>query len=255
MTTKMTVSGGRDTVSDGGDTVSPPDGPEYYNGIHYPSADGEPLAENDFQAMAMTYLFGALRGWFRNRADIYVMMDMLTYYVEGDPQRSFAPDIAVMFGANGNHPRYSWMVWRENGVLPGVIIEVASQNTWRADAGYKRDLYARLGVGEYWRHDPTGEYFFPTLIGERLVNGRYEPIELSGDESGGLRGHSEALGLDLRVLRDREPNLRLYDPATGEWLRSLEEERQARLAAEAARDEAEAEIRRLREMLGEAGRI
>ena len=240
MTTRLTAGevGAAGTV-DGGVA---PDGPEYHNGIFYPSSDGEPLAENDFQAIVMSYLFGALRNWFRNRTDIYVVMDMLIYYVEGDPNRSVAPDIAVMVGADGNHPRYSWMTWRENGVLPGLIIEVASPNTWRADAGDKRDLYARLGVGEYWRHDPTGEHFFPTLVGERLVNGRYEPIELSNDESGTLRGHSEALGLELRVLEDREPNLRLYDPVEGEWLRSLEEETEARLAAEA-------ENRRLRELL------
>ena len=252
MTTKTTLSGPPEAAS-------PPDDPHYHDGIYYPSSDGEPLAENDFQAIAMSYLFGALRAWFRNRPDIYVIMDMLIYYVEGNPERSFAPDIAVMFGANGNHPRYSWMTWRENGVLPGLIIEVASPNTWRADAGDKRDLYARLGVGEYWRFDPTGEHFFPTLVGERLVNGRYEPIDLSGgesgDESGILRGRSEALGLDLCVLQDREPNLRLYDPVEGEWLRSLEEETEARRRSEARLAQAEAENRRLREALREAGGI
>ena len=236
-----------------------PDGPEYHNGIFYPSSDGEPLAENDFQAIVMSYLFGALRNWFRNRTDIYVVMDMLIYYVEGDPNRSVAPDIAVMVGADGNHPRYSWMVWRENGVLPGLIIEVASPNTWRADAGDKRDLYARLGVGEYWRQDPVGGIHHPALIGERLVDGVYEPIEVYTDESGMLRGRSEVLGLDMCVRPDGE--FRLYDPVGDEWLSSHDEALEGRREAEARAETAEARLedlesenRRLRGLLREAGR-
>ena len=31
----------------------------------------------------------------------------------------------------------------------------------------KRDIYARLGVKEYWIHNPTGEHFTPVLQGLR----------------------------------------------------------------------------------------
>ena len=97
--------------------------------------------------------------------------------------------------------------------------------------------YARLGVREYWQHEPIGVLPVPALIGERLVDGGYVPIEVYTDESGILRGRSEVLGLDMCVRPDGE--FRLYDPVGGEWLRSL--------------SEAVAEVRRLREMLREAG--
>ena len=66
--------------------------------------------------------------------------------------------------------------------LPSFVLEVATENTWRNDATSKRDTYAALGIAEYWLFDPTGEFFAAEsadrlrLIGERLVEGRYEPI-------------------------------------------------------------------------------
>ena len=234
-----------------------PDGPLYHNGIYYPDEDGEPLADNDFQAVAMNYAFGALRVRFRNRDDVYVFMDMFVYYVEGDRFSFFAPDIGVMVGARGKHRRHSWMTWREGGV-PSLIIEFSSPRTWRNDERGKRELYERIGVGEYWRIDPIGTLPIPTMVGERLVDGRYAPIEVSTDESGVRRGHSATLGLDICVRQDGE--FRLYDPVSQEWLISMSEEGQdaleeseaARRREAEARQRAEDEVRRLRELL--AGR-
>jgi len=53
------------------------------------------------------------------------------------------------------------------------------------------------------------------------VNGEYQPIEVDTDEDGVLRGHSDALSLDICARGELE--LRLYDPANGEWLRSHQE--------------------------------
>ena len=112
-----------------------------------------------------------------------------------------------------------------------------------------------MGVSEYWRFDATGQCFAPVLIGERLVDGEYRPMPLFHD-NGILRIHSEVLGLDFCVLPGLE--LRLYDPATGQWLPSHEESETARQAAEsalsaeqAARRTAEDEVRMLRQRLRE----
>ena len=253
-------------VSDGAtdtDTLAPPraatvpDGPLYHNGIYYPDEDSEPMADNEHQAIAMNYAYLALRLWFRKRGDVHVISDMFVYYVEGDRFSNFAPDVAVIIGARGKHRRNSWMVWRE-GVVPTLIIEFSSPRTRRDDAIGKRELYARIGVGEYWRVDPIGTQPIPVIAGDRLVNGRYEPIDVSTDESGVRRGHSATLGLDLCVRQDGE--FRLYDPAAREWLLSMSEEAQdaleqsdaARRQAEDERRQAEDEVRRLRELL--AGR-
>jgi Uma2 family endonuclease len=57
---------------------------------------------------------------------------------------------------------------------PDLLVEILSPSTQRRDRGYKQDLYARHGVGEYWLVDPeaetvevltlTGEEFSPAAI-------------------------------------------------------------------------------------------
>ena len=111
-----------------------------------------------------------------------------------------------------------------------------------------------MGVTEYWRFDPTGECFTPPLIGETLAGGQYQRLPLESDGSGMIWSRSELLGLDICVLPGLE--LRLYDPAGGQWLLTPQENETARQSAEAAlraseeaRLSAEAENERLRERL------
>lgn len=197
--------------------------------IEYPEEDGEPLAESDFQLIPLIYAVHALRSRYADREDIYVGGNMLLYYRMNRPEFSVAPDVFMVADARGNHKRRSWFTWRENAA-PAFVMEIASDSTWRHDGTGKRAIYAGMGVTEYWRFDPTGECFSPALIGERLVDGDYQPIEVSEDADGILRGRSAVLGLDVCVLSDLE--LRLYDPVQGEWLLSYDEERAARRAAE-----------------------
>lgn len=200
--------------------------------IEYPESDGEPLAETDAQFNPLTYAVSALRIHFADRQDVYVGGNMLMYYILNDPSASVAPDVFAVFGAHDNHPRRSWIVSREGGIAPAFVLEIASESTWQHDATGKRAIYADIGVAEYWRFDPDGAYFPVPLVGERLVNGEYQPIEVDTDEDGVLRGHSDALSLDICARGELE--LRLYDPANGEWLRSHQEseERIRRLEAQ-----------------------
>ena len=206
--------------------------------IEYPFSDGEPMAENDWQYIAITDTVHALRFRYRHRQDVYVAGDMLMYYRMNRPDLSVAPDVYAVIGAQGNHRRDSWIVWRE-GRAPDFVMEIASPSTWRRDAGEKRDIYAAMGVTEYWRFDPTdGDFFTPTLVGERLEDGLYQPLASSADGDARQRIRSAVLGVDFCVLDNGE--LRLYDPATVEWLRTPREDGEGRLAAEAALGEAEA---------------
>ena len=207
--------------------------------IKYPDSDGEPLAETDAQFIPLTYAVSALRIFFADVQDVYAGGNMLLYYILNDPTASVAPDVFVVLGAHGNHPRRSWIISREGGIAPAFVLEVASESTWRHDATRKRDIYARMGVVEYWRFDPEGAHYPVPLIGERLVNGEYQPIEVGTDADGILRGHSDVLGLDLCVRQGIEEfegrtllELRLYDPAAGEWLRSHQESEDERIAAQ-----------------------
>ena len=207
--------------------------------VDYPSSDGKPLAENDLQARAILYAFGALRLRYRDRRpDVYVSADLLIYYEEGNPRVSVAPDVFVVFGVE-DHARMNYKVWEE-GKGPDFVLEVASPNTWEEDMERKPGIYASLGVREYFLFDPTGEHLAPRLQGYRLVDGAYERPTAVESIDRTLTMRSEILGLELWAKGEE---MRFHDPATGETLLSHDEEHTARRAAE-ARAEAEAAARR-----------
>ena len=178
---------------------------------------------------------------------------LLIYYEEGDPRKSVAPDVFVVFGA-AKHKRMVYKLWEEPKA-PDFVLEVASENTWQQDLGRKRALYAELGVREYWLFDPRDEYFDPVLQGLGLRGRAYRPLP-ARVESGARTIRSEVLGLDLRVENQA---LRFRDTGSGQDLQTLAdatmtmrraasalaEEQAARRVAEACIAELEA---RLREM-------
>ena len=214
--------------------------------VEYPCSDGKPMAENDAQGNAIMYAIGSLRSWFTNRPDVYVSGGLLIYYEEGNPKASVAPDTFVVFGA-GMYFRQTYKLWEEPKA-PDFVLEVASANTWREDERPTHKLYERLGVREYWQHDPTGEHLGVRLKGHRLVRGVYEPQPVVHSVDGTLVLRSETLELDLRVKGEE---MYFLDPATGHRLRSHREAEAACLAAE-ARAEREAAARRAAEArLGE----
>ena len=220
--------------------------------IEYPDSDGEPMAENEEQLYAMLDTITTLREWYADRADVHVGGDLLIYYRMNDNETRVAPDVFVVFGAD-KALRPSWIVWRE-GKAPDIVMELASGSTWRRDMREKRAIYAEMGVTEYWRFDPTSNYFIPPIVGEQIENGEYIPMELTTDSDGILRGRSAVLGLDVCALPDG--NLRFYDPVSQQWLRTHGEEAEARQAAEAAlseetaaREAAEQQLRMMREEL------
>lgn len=214
--------------------------------IEYPSSDGEPMAETEAQYTPLTETVSTLRVRYHERDDVYVGGDMLIYYRMNRNDVRVAPDVFVVFGVTSRHPRDSWLVWRE-GRAPDFIMEIASSSTWRRDATEKRRIYADMGVTEYVRFDPTGDYFTPALVMERLDGTEYreQPLTTGADDI--LRAYSAVLGLEICVASDL--TLRLYDPMAEEWLRTHQETEDARRQSETAHLAAEAEIARLREQL------
>jgi Uma2 family endonuclease len=131
------------------------------------------------------------------------------------------------------------------GKPPEFVLEVGSPRTALNDYTIKREGYAAFGVQEYWRFDPTGGDRYPTgLAGERLVDGEYQPIDVSQTETGMYRGHSDVLQLDLCWEQGR---LRWFDPVSQQYLLTHDEEAAGRIAAEARVRELEEELRRLSE--------
>ena len=190
--------------------------------VFYPESDGKPMAETEIHAREMVYLFEGIEDHLRDVQDVYVGIDMLLYYVEGDPRASVAPDVFVVLGVPRGVRRI-YKFWEE-GKPPSLMIEVTSSSTRREDLA-KKQLYERLGVEEYILHDPLGDYLRPPLQGYRLVKGRYQAIPLAAD--GSLL--SQVVGLRFKP----EPSgIRLVDPAAETVLMTRQEEAAARRAAE-----------------------
>ena len=161
------------------------------------------------------------------------------------------PDLIVTFGCDLDlvSEQRGYAIDRQ-GKAPDWVLEVVSPTTGVVDYTTKRRDYERYGISEYWRFDPSGGEFHDALAGDRLVDGRYEPIVIETLGDGSLRGFSGALGLYV-CWEDGE--LRFYDPVAEDYLLGHQEERAGRQeaelraeAAEARAAELEAELRRLR---------
>ena len=192
-----------------------------------------------------------LTAWFTDfnrRPDVFLDRESFICYDPGNLNVRVAPDVYLSFGVDAEaiRPRKLYLPW-EVGKPPDWVLEIASESTSRADVNRKPGIYARIGVPEYWRFDPTGgRYHGRPLAGDRLVDGAYQPIELTTEPDGILKAYSEALELSLSW---DEGWPRFYDPATGTYLANSRQVQEALLAAEAERDAAQLENERLREQL------
>ena len=157
------------------------------------------------------------------------------------------PDLLIALNADpvACRARNGYVI-SEQGKPPDFVLEVASPSTGRRDTVDKRIAYAALGIPEYWRFDQDGRSHGVRLAGDRLVDGRYEPIRIDELPDGSLQGHCAVLNVNLRWTDGR---LAWYDPATSEPVASLESERQARAQERQARVQAEARVRELEEQI------
>ena len=177
----------------------------------YPDSDGKPMAVSDLHRRILMRTLQVLDAHFEERPEVYVSGDILMYYVEGDPRQSVSPDVLVAFGL-GKKPRRSYLVWKE-GKVPDFAMEFSSKSTYRNDLGHKMELYALLGIQDYFLYDAEGLYLPSPIMGFTLVDGSYVPI--SAGPNGGL--HSTALGLDFYV---GDVGLGIYDPVGDNWLQT-----------------------------------
>ena len=212
------------------------------------------------QNEAVWNFFATLKPHFADRGDVMLGGGGYLVFDAGDVGE-FYPD-CVFADEVSDPPAVIWRngyVISEVGKPPDFVLEVASRSTGRRDYTVKREGYARYGVGEYWRFDPTGgEYHDAPLAGDKLnEDGVYEPVEIVIEPDGRHWGYSEALGLELwwvdKTLRFRDPVTGELLPTVTEWKEAAEAERERAEvereradAAEARMAEVEAELRRLR---------
>ena len=213
--------------------------------IIYPETDGMPLPDGVFQDPLFREIVSTLETFFSDQPNTVVSGNTIIYYEEGNPLRSVSPDCYVAYDSdvelllNNN----TYRLW-EMGKPPEFALEIASVSTATTDLVHKRELYARLGISEYWRFDSTGgDFYGEPLVGEYLIDGEYRRFETHTEPDGRVWAHSPALNLDLWWDDGR---LRFWDPIEGRWLLSQEEAQAALDTERAARQIAEVQVARER---------
>lgn len=209
----------------------------------------EPVEDGMRQSPFIHRIAHLLRERYEDSPDVFVSTGGYVSYDITNGNRRVAPDCYIGFdvdvaGIYENLPNF-W-IW-EIGKAPDFVMEVASPSTAANDLGWKRDLYQRLEIQEYWRLDPTGGRLYgKPIAGERLVNGQYEEYPPEYGADGSMRSRSELL--DVVFHWDGE-EFDALDPATGLTI-------DKRAAAEARADlaetraiVAEAELARLKAQL------
>lgn len=204
--------------------------------IYYPERDGKPMGETDWHIQTISYLYQTLEVYFSSLSDVKILADIMFYYEEGNPRKVFSPDVAVVKGV-GNHRRRIYKLWEEKQ-FPQVVFEISSRATWGEDLNKKWLLYQNFGVKEYYIFDPEYDYLPEPLVAYRLKRGELKQVSVKNG-----RIFSDELGLEIVDTGD---GLRLFNPATREFLGTLSEEHQARLAAEAEVEQLREELERLK---------
>ena len=195
----------------------------------------EPVEDGMQQEPVINEVIYLIRDHFRDDTSVFVCGGGFIFYDPADGNRRVAPDLYIVFDVDAEGIRgeglSNYLMWR-TGKQPDFVMEVASPSTADNDLGRKRNLYADLGVREYWRLDPTGgELYGQPLEGERLVDGEYRPYELHTADDGTIWSYSEVLDLRIHWGPDLRESFDVRD-STGRTINPAVIEREARAAAE-----------------------
>ncbi len=61
---------------------------------------------------------------------------------------------------------------------PDLVMEIASMRTGGTDVEDKPARYSGQGIPDCWQFDETGGFHGTMLAVDRLVEGRYEPVDI-----------------------------------------------------------------------------
>ncbi len=225
--------------------------PERLPDIFY--EDPEPVEDGMLQWGPLNDISHLLKRYLDGRPGMFMSGGGYVMYNRDNGYDRVAPEFYIAFDVDVDFIRAhlpNFWIW-EIGKAPDFVLEMATPSTAEYDLGAKRDLYARLGIAEYWRLDYTGgDLYGDPLVGERLVDGEYAAYPRRERDDGAVTAHSELLDLDICWLGDGAFDV--LDPATGQTIDAVTRIRAARLAieaalaAEAAAQAAEANARTLR---------
>jgi Uma2 family endonuclease len=208
--------------------------------------------DSTWHRMAMTLLIESLSYYLRHREDFYVGGNCFIYFSQQQVRnKDFrGPDFFFVDSVPRWPLRRFWVVWKEAGRYPDVIIELTSPTTEDEDHGIKKRVYEKtFHTREYYCYDPRTQSMEGWRLGSK---DRYRSIH--ADERGWM--WCEKLQLWLGPWRGRyvgaeEVWLRFYD-AEGKLVLTQAEAEEAHAEQQKQRaDELAAEVARLRALLGE----
>ena len=164
----------------------------------------EPPLESNLHLQQIILLIQCLEWWWREREDYFAAGNLTIYYSPNQKKSEFCrgPDFFVVLGTNPNPNRRSWVVWREEGKYPNLIVEILSDSTAKVDREEKKQIYQDIfRTPDYFWFDPESLEF----AGFTLISGQYQPI--APNAQGWL--WSQQLGLYLGLSANK---LRYFTP-------------------------------------------
>ncbi len=219
------------------------------NEIELPTEDGEQL-ESHRHRKQINLLIDCMEQARKGKADFFAGGNMFVHYdLEVALRRGFrGPDFFVVLDVDGSHQRQSWVVWKEGGRYPDVIVELLSTSTAHYDLHEKKRFYEQIfHTPEYFCYDP---FDADSLVGWRLQGTKgYAPIRAQEDGWLWSQKLNLYLGPWFGVFQKEETDwLRFYDK-DGELIPTAAEEAiemaiQETYRAEQAAQRAEQEAQR-----------
>ena len=226
------------------------DEPIDYDSLEYDPFDPDPMPDAMLQEPILRGLLAVLSSRARARNPGQPLFDSSNTIVCYDPSNlnvRVSPDYYFAVGIDPETLKHRgiYRTWVQ-GKPPDFVLEVASPSTARNDETTKRDIYASMGVPEYWRYDPTDlvvpnqrPLYAVPLVGELLVDGEYQPLPINPGPEGCIMGYSPALGVSLAV---KDKRLMVYDHELRDFVAEFEEQERAKMQAQ-AEARAERELR------------
>ena len=219
-----------------------------YASLDYNPDEPEPMPDAMEQEFVVQEILGIMHSrftGFKTRPDVFLSSNTILCHDPTNLNVRRQPDIYLAFGVDqaAIRRRKLYLPW-EAGKPPDLALEVGSESTGSEDTIVKPRVYAAIGISEYWRFDPSGgDHHGEPMSGWVLRHGEYQPVELTTEPDGILKGYSDLMGLYL-CWDEGWP--RFYDPATETH---LENWRQERASFEATLADREARIRELEDKL------
>jgi Uma2 family endonuclease len=187
----------------------------------------ESMPEAAFHDKLLLYLVEVLE-WLFHRQVCAIHRNLAFYRIHEGTVLAVAPDLAVVKGLPFQLVK-SWRV-DHSRAAPQVVFEILSEETWKKDLEEKPEVYARLGVQEYFAYDPNPSPLAPATTARLFgwqrdpLSGRMAPLWPNYDGSLWSEELDSFLVPDKQLLRlaDRQRQWRLTQAeALAEKLRSL----------------------------------